>query len=150
MPEVARQRGLAVTSAGPDGGKVVRIDVPGDGASENNGNALVVQHAYPWWLFYMHLADDPHRDWSVGDTVNRGDRIGTMGETGAATGIHLHFAVWEMPVPEWWDLDRPAGHSVGFLARDPEGFLVPELVPELTHMASGSLDELPFGGEEEA
>ena len=40
---------------------------------------------------YAHLAE---RYVSVGQEVSIGDTIGAMGQTGAATGVHLHFSLW--------------------------------------------------------
>lgn len=37
---------------------------------------------------FAHLRDKP--DWKVGDTVERGDVIGIMGNSGLSTAIHLH------------------------------------------------------------
>ena len=40
---------------------------------------------------YAHLAS---RYKQVGDVVMAGDQIGTMGMTGYATGVHLHFGLY--------------------------------------------------------
>lgn len=55
------------------------------------GNTIRIKHtADKYYSQYMHLAS---RSVSVGDTVKRGQRIGTMGTTGISTGIHLDFAI---------------------------------------------------------
>ena len=40
---------------------------------------------------YAHLAS---RNKQAGDVVMAGDQIGTMGMTGFATGVHLHFGIY--------------------------------------------------------
>jgi murein DD-endopeptidase MepM/ murein hydrolase activator NlpD len=41
---------------------------------------------------YMHLKK--HRPVRVGDRVETGQRIGSVGATGNASGCHLHFELW--------------------------------------------------------
>ena len=50
---------------------------------EINGNVF--------YSFYAHLNEKP--ELSVGDMVEKGQLIGIEGETGKATGIHLHFEI---------------------------------------------------------
>ncbi len=57
-----------------------------------SGNTVVIEHLPGLYSLYFHLAD---LDVSVGDRVKTGDRIGTVGATGLATGPHLH---WEVRV----------------------------------------------------
>jgi murein DD-endopeptidase MepM/ murein hydrolase activator NlpD len=54
---------------------------------------------------YAHLADAAVR---AGDTVRRGDRIGSVGMSGRSTGPHLHYEVLVDGVaadPEYFILD---------------------------------------------
>lgn len=44
-------------------------------------------------VWYGHLLPLPVEGALEGDEVNAGDLLGYMGETGLATGVHLHFAV---------------------------------------------------------
>jgi len=63
-----------------EGGNVVEIT-----HTTSNGTKYVTQ--------YAHLSE---RLVNLGDTVNSGDVIGIMGDTGTmASGVHLHFSVWQ-------------------------------------------------------
>ena len=57
------------------------------------GNHIVIRHqagGYEWYTRYAHL-DEMISE--VGDRVDRGEVIGTVGETGLASGPHLHFSI---------------------------------------------------------
>lgn len=67
-------------------------------------------------LAYMHLREPASV--RVGQTVLTGQQIGSVGDTGNASGCHLHFEVWEgayygggapidpMPLLLTWDRER--------------------------------------------
>ena len=61
------------------------------GYTGTNGNYIVIKHDGDYYTMYAHLAS---RNKQVGDVVMAGDQIGTMGMTGFATGVHLHFAIY--------------------------------------------------------
>lgn len=54
------------------------------------GNYVVIKHGNGTQTLYSHMSTDTV---SVGETVTKGERIGTVGKTGSATGYHLHFEV---------------------------------------------------------
>lgn len=57
------------------------------------GNQVIIAHASNYYTWYAHLASQTV---STGQTVTRGQKIGTMGCTGSAcTGTHLHFAAYK-------------------------------------------------------
>ncbi|EGO5178497.1 peptidoglycan DD-metalloendopeptidase family protein [Enterococcus faecalis] len=56
------------------------------------GNYVVVKHDDGYWTYYGHLDSV---DLSVGDKVTTNSRVGIMGATGLASGVHLHFEVWK-------------------------------------------------------
>ena len=66
------------------------------GYTGTNGNYIVIQHPNSYYTMYAHLAS---RSKQVGDVVMAGDQIGTMGMSGYATGVHLHFAIYQGGAP---------------------------------------------------
>ena len=67
------------------GGKVIRC-----GFESLYGNIVVVDHGNGYRTFYAHLSE---RTVEAGDTVQRGDVIGKVGDSGRTTGPHLHYEV---------------------------------------------------------
>jgi murein DD-endopeptidase MepM/ murein hydrolase activator NlpD len=100
------------------------------------GNLVILQHDLPQsdepiFTLYAHLT---YISVQEGETVTRGETIGTVGSTGAATGSHLHFEVRvgeneynSTSNPELWlepDFDPVARQANGALAihlLDPNG-----------------------------
>lgn len=72
------------------------------------GNYVVIQHADGRSTAYMHMRLPT--DLRTGDRVQAGDVIGEVGETGRASGCHLHFELWT--APGWYR----GGHAVDPLA----------------------------------
>ncbi|MGW7361915.1 peptidoglycan DD-metalloendopeptidase family protein [Streptomyces sp. NPDC054841] len=95
----------------PADGKVVKTAKGG-----SYGNETHIEHANGVITLYAHQTTVSV---SVGDTVKRGDQIGTVGATGNVTGPHLH---WEVRVP---GVDNPfvGGQDRGPGMVDPEGWL---------------------------
>ncbi len=55
------------------------------------GYNVVIDHGNGYYTVYAHLSSVGV---SVGQKVNRRQKIGAMGQSGTATGTHLHFAVF--------------------------------------------------------
>ncbi len=55
------------------------------------GNLVVIEHGFRLTTRYGHLLKFAVRS---GDTVRRGDVVGYVGETGRATGTHVHYEIW--------------------------------------------------------
>ena len=62
------------------------------GYTSANGNYIVIAHQNGYYTLYAHMAA---RYKQVGDIVMAGDQIGTMGNTGFAYGVHLHFGLYK-------------------------------------------------------
>ena len=59
----------------------------------DNGEYVTIDHGNGYYSLYAHLVSGSRRV-RVGDYVVKGQVIGSMGMTGAATGVHVHFAIW--------------------------------------------------------
>lgn len=59
------------------------------------GNYVVIQDAERRSHVYMHMA--AASTVKQGDQVSAGARVGAVGETGRASGCHLHFELWTAP-----------------------------------------------------
>lgn len=59
----------------------------------DNGEFITIDHGNGYYSLYAHLVSGS-RKVRVGDYVVKGQVIGNMGRTGAASGVHVHFAIW--------------------------------------------------------
>ena len=67
--------------------------------SQNKGSLgqhITINHGNGYYTLYAHLNA---RIVQVGQTVQKGQQIGTMGHTGFATGTHLHFGLYRNGMP---------------------------------------------------
>jgi murein DD-endopeptidase MepM/ murein hydrolase activator NlpD len=70
----------------------------------NAGNYLVIDgKGSPNDFMYAHLAEPSPLQ--VGETVRTGQPIGLVGDTGDASGCHLHFEIWG--APGWYEGGSP-------------------------------------------
>jgi murein DD-endopeptidase MepM/ murein hydrolase activator NlpD len=74
-------RGTPVFSTGD--GRVQKA-----GYSKSNGNYVFIQHGEQYVTKYLHLHK---RKVKKGQRISQNQVIGTVGATGAATGVHLHY-----------------------------------------------------------
>lgn len=74
------------------------------------GNVVVIQHAGEVYSLYAHLSEI---DVQTRQAVKMGEQIGAIGQSGAATGSHLHFEV---------RLGEPENY---FATQNPELWLMP-------------------------
>ncbi|MDF2921141.1 MAG: family metallopeptidase [Paenibacillaceae bacterium] len=68
-----------------DNGKVEYV-----GYKSDYGNHIIITHLNGYKTLYGHLSASSVK---VGQIVEKGERIGTMGSTGDSTGTHLHFEI---------------------------------------------------------
>lgn len=61
------------------------------GWSGSYGNSILINHNNGYYSLYAHMSS--FANVSVGETVTRGQVIGYVGMTGAASGPHLHFEI---------------------------------------------------------
>lgn len=57
----------------------------------DNGRYIIINHNNGYYSLYAHLSGQSVRE---GQSVTKGQVIGTMGDTGRAFGVHLHYAIW--------------------------------------------------------
>jgi murein DD-endopeptidase MepM/ murein hydrolase activator NlpD len=88
--DIAAPQGKEVLS--PSDGTVIFSGLEG-----GYGNVLVIDHGYGVKTRYGHLSQI---DVKAGDRVVRGQKIGTVGNTGRSTGPHLHYEVRVNGIPE--------------------------------------------------
>lgn len=81
--------------AGPSNRTIKAADngvVVSAGRDGTYGNKVVVNHNNGMKTIYAHLSSISVK---VGQTVEKGSKLGVMGSTGRSTGIHLHFEVYK-------------------------------------------------------
>ncbi|WP_235685291.1 M23 family metallopeptidase [Corallococcus silvisoli] len=82
--DLAARRGQSVGVA--EKGVVLRAGWNGD-----HGKMVEVQHDGQWVTRYSHLSEVLV---TTGEVLARGDVVGLAGDTGLATGVHVHFELW--------------------------------------------------------
>jgi murein DD-endopeptidase MepM/ murein hydrolase activator NlpD len=87
--DIANRRGTRIRAAAPGVVRYVGWD-PYD-RSRDRAWVVIIRHAGGINSWYAHLLPRRVRGARVGDRVRRGQLIGFMGQTGKATGVHLHF-----------------------------------------------------------
>lgn len=112
--------GIDIVSVGGDevvavrGGRVIRsrmvLKENDTGNTWQWGNYIAIQGDDGNIIYYCHLAE---RYAVAGETVRAGDVIGMQGDTGQATGKHLHFEVRkgsnQLNAAEYLKIDNKAG-----------------------------------------
>lgn len=75
-------------------GEVILVvdNIPGTTEYNSYGNHVIIKHSDGYYTLYGHMAYGSLKV-KVGDKVNSGQEIGTMGTTGSSTGNHLHFEI---------------------------------------------------------
>lgn len=79
--------GLGSPVYASDNGTVIKSEYNGSGY----GNYIVINHNNGYYTSYAHMNQ---RISNVGDVVAKGQVIGYVGQTGRATGPHLHYEAW--------------------------------------------------------
>lgn len=83
--DIANRGGGAILAA--DSGRVTVAGWPDNGGY---GNRVVIDHGNGYTTLYAHLS---RVSVVPGQSVSRGDVLGSMGTTGRSTGVHLHFEI---------------------------------------------------------
>lgn len=95
--DVGRHRGLDI--AAPEGAPVVAGQdgkVVLTGKFLKHGGTVVIDHGQGITSLYLHMSAVQVKK---GQTVSRGERVGSVGATGVATGPHLHWSIYAQGTP---------------------------------------------------
>jgi len=68
------------------------------------GNMIVISHADEFFTLYAHLSKI---DVQQGEAITMGQKVGEVGQSGAATGSHLHFEVRRGDVEDYFSTMNP-------------------------------------------
>jgi len=125
--DLACHKGTPVYSTGDGVVEVVGYQFRG------YGNEIVINHGYGYRTHYAHLKDSRV---GVGTHVCRGDRIGSVGNSGKSTGSHLHYEVLFRGSPidpmNFMDFEMPVGEYRAMVdRREAENALKPQSVASL-------------------
>lgn len=82
--DIRAEEGAPIYAA--DGGKVLYSK----SGMRGYGNLIIIEHNDDFFTVYAHNKDNLVKE---GDNVTRGEVIGKVGDTGNASGPHLHFEV---------------------------------------------------------
>jgi len=77
------KRGTAIQATG--NGKVIKVM-----KSPSYGNYVVIKHGHGYESLYAHMHEVMVKR---GQTIKRGEQIGTVGSTGRSTAPHLHYEI---------------------------------------------------------
>jgi hypothetical protein len=94
MPEHGAHDGLDVDNGGPPGDPILAMadgEVSQIRIDDHGAKIVRISHGDDWSTGYAHLATILVD--RVRQPVDRGQQIGTLGDTGAATGPHIHFDI---------------------------------------------------------
>lgn len=84
----------AIDIANKEGGPIKASDagtvVTAGWSNVGYGNYVILEHGNGYRTLYAHLSS---LSVGAGQRVNRGDLLGSMGNTGRSTGTHLHFEI---------------------------------------------------------
>lgn len=99
-------------------GKVIRVDY--NGWYYQYGRYILIDHGNNITTLYAHLSQSAV---ATGQSVEQGELIGYVGNTGFTTGPHLHFGAYATPVGGWREvMSRAEG---GLVSVPPATGLVP-------------------------
>lgn len=73
----------------------VQTNTAHDASVPSSGNYVKIKHEDGTMTAYLHMKPGSVTV-NVGEVVSQGDKIGEVGTTGASTGYHLHFTVYDV------------------------------------------------------